>query len=96
MGAQAGGRPTILGTFAAGVEDDIGVCQRNGLQTVPVSAMAGQLQEAQPGKRDPGLVQGREARQGQRDVLAPACRGPLPKPRRQRVPVREVAEKPVS
>ena len=38
MGAQAGGRPTILGTFAAGVEDDIGVCQRNGLQTVPVSA----------------------------------------------------------
>ena len=86
----------MLRTFPAGIEDDIGVCQGNGLETIPVLAVAGQLREAQPGQRDLGLVQGREARQGQRDVLAPACRGPLPKPRRQRVPVRELAEKPVS
>lgn len=38
MGAQVGGRPTILGTFAAGVEDDIGVCQGDGLETVLVLA----------------------------------------------------------
>lgn len=96
MGAQAGGRPTTLGTFAARVEADLGVCQGNGLETVQVLAGAGQLQEAQPGQREPGLVQGREVRQGQRDVLAPASRGPLPKPRRQRVPVRGLAEKPMS
>ena len=52
--------------------------------------------EAQPGQRELGLVQGKGERQGRRDVLALACQGTLPKPRRQRVPVRELAEKPVS
>ena len=68
------------------------------LEAIPVSAewIDKGPREAQPGQRDPGLVQGREARQGWRDVLALACQGPLPKPRRQRVPVRELAENPVS
>ena len=68
------------------------------LEAIPVSAEWTDKgpREAQPGQRGPGLVQGREVRQSQRDVLAPASRGPLPKPRRQRVPVRGLAEKPVS
>lgn len=49
---------------------------------------------AWPERTGVGAGEGSEARP--EGVLAPASQGPLPKPRRLRVPVRGLAEKPVS